>query len=67
MEFNLKTDYIEMIKLLKVTGIAESGGMAKQMVDDREVEYNGIVDLRKRLKVRKGDLVKVHNQEIKIV
>lgn len=67
MEFTLKNDYIELIKLLKLTGIAESGGMAKQMVEAREVEYNGVVDQRKRLKVRKGDLIKVHDQEIKIV
>lgn len=67
MDFELKSDYIELIKLLKVTGIAESGGMAKQMVMDSEVEYNGVVDLRKRLKVKKGDLVKVYQQEIKIV
>ena len=67
MEFTLKNDYIELIKLLKLTGIAESGGMAKQMVEACEVEYNGVVDQRKRLKVRKGDLIKVHDQEIKIV
>jgi len=67
MEFRLENEYIELIKLLKVTGIAESGGVAKQMVSDSEVEYNGVVDHRKRLKVRKGDLVKVNHQEIKIV
>jgi len=67
MEFELKDEYIELIKLLKVTGIAESGGMAKQMVEDSEVEFNGVADHRKRLKVRKGDLIKVHNQEIKII
>lgn len=67
MTFELKTEYIELIKLLKMMGIAETGGMAKQLVEDEEVFYNGIIDTRKRLKVRKGDLIRVHEIEIKVV
>lgn len=67
MEFKLESEYIELIKLLKLTGICESGGMAKQVVADGEVKYNGEVDYRKRLKLRKGDVVEVFGEEIKIV
>ncbi len=67
MTFELKTEYIELIKLLKLMGIAESGGMAKQMVEDEMVIYNGSVDTRKRLKVRKGDKISVDEIQIEVV
>ncbi len=67
MEFKIDTEYIELIKLLKVLGIAETGGHAKAIVEDGEVKYNGEVDLRKRLKVRKGDLIEVGDILITIV
>ncbi len=67
MDFELEHEYIELIKLLKVTGVAESGGMAKAMVNNDEVSYNGVIDNRKRLKVRKGDLIEVQGVEINII
>lgn len=67
MNFELKGDYIELIKLLKVTGFAETGGMAKQMVEEGIVRCNGVVEERKRLKVRKGDSVEVDESKILVV
>lgn len=67
MEFKLEGEYIELIKLLKLTGICESGGAAKQTVTEGEVLYNGTVDLRKRLKVRKGDTISVFGKDIKVI
>jgi len=66
MDFKLQTEYIELIKLLKVSGIAESGGMAKEMVVNGEVLWNGKVDKRKRLKVRKGDQIRVRESIIHV-
>ena len=67
MNFELTQEYIELIKLLKVTGIAETGGMAKAIVEDEQVLYNGQIDTRKRLKVRKGDIIEVLDQKITIL
>tara|TARA_B100001063_G_scaffold198410_1_gene190912 strand:- start:54122 stop:54325 length:204 start_codon:yes stop_codon:yes gene_type:complete len=67
MEFKLDNEYIELIKLLKACGIAETGGMAKQMVEEGLVKCNGIVEDRKRLKVKKGDLVEFEGDQIHIV
>lgn len=67
MNFELSQEYIELIKLLKVTGIADTGGMAKALVEDEEVLYNGQIDTRKRLKVRKGDIIEVLDQKITII
>ena len=45
MIFNLNgAEYIELIKLLKLLHIAESGGHAKIMVEDGDVKLNGEVE-----------------------
>lgn len=67
MDFELSQEYIELIKLLKLTGIAETGGMAKALVEDEQVLYNGQIDTRKRLKVRKGDIIEVLDTKINIL
>ncbi len=67
MDFKLEHEYIELIKLLKVLGIAETGGHAKSMVDNKEVKCNGVVELRKRLKLKKGDKIEVDDLLIKII
>lgn len=67
MEFKLDNEYIELIKLLKACGIAETGGMAKQMVEEGLVKCNGMVEDRKRLKVKKGDLVEFEGDQIHVV
>ena len=67
MIFNLEgAEYIELIKLLKLLHIAESGGHAKIMVEDGEVKLNGEVELRKRAKLRPGDLVETTGKQISI-
>lgn len=66
-EFKLNSEYIELIKLLKIIGIAETGGHAKLLVDDQQVLVNGKTELRKRAKLRTGDLVEIFEEKIKIV
>ena len=34
IEFNLTTDYVELCNLLKLVGIADSGGRGKSMVGE---------------------------------
>lgn len=67
MDFELENEYIELIKLLKIMGIAETGGMAKALVENDEVSFNGVIDNRKRLKVRKGDQIHVRGVEINVI
>ena len=65
-EFKLTTEYIELIKLLKLLRIAESGGHAKIIVEDGEVSLNGIQEFRKRAKLRSEDKSEVMGEEILI-
>lgn len=62
--FKIKGEFIELIQLLKVLGIAETGGHAKIIVDDGLVKLNGEIEYRKRAKLRKGDKVEVDNDII---
>ena len=57
IDFQLKEEYIELIKLLKLVRIAESGGQAKLFVENGEVRLNREVEHRKRAKLKKNDLV----------
>ena len=67
LTFQLKTDYIELIKLLKVMKLVQTGGHAKIVVEEGEVMLNGETEYRKRAKLRNGDVVEFEGQKVKIV
>lgn len=68
MEYELRgEEYIELIKLLKITRISESGGQAKLMVDDGIVLRNGEPEFRKRAKLVTGDVIEVLGTTIKVI
>lgn len=64
--FNLNAETIELVKLLKLLGIAESGGQAKRLVDDGEVLLNGNPEFRKRAKLKAGDVIEVMGERLLI-
>lgn len=66
-EFKVTEDYIELVKLLKLLRIAQTGGHAKIIVEDGEVIRNGETEYRKRAKLIKGDLIEVMGETIKLV
>ena len=66
-DFKIEGEYIELIGLLKVLGIAETGGHAKMIVDDGVVIRNGEVETRKRAKLIVGDVIEIDDIKIKMV
>ena len=62
LDFELSTEYIDLLQLLKATGIAMSGGEAKMFVNDGCVTVNGKPESRKRRKLRYGDIVNFDDQ-----
>ena len=66
MKFELEDDYIELFKLLKVTGVAESGAQAKMLIDEGAVKRNGEVETRKRAKIVSGEKIEVDGEMIDI-
>lgn len=65
IEFQLTDEYIELFKLLKAVRVAPSGGIAKIMIEQGEVQLNGMQELRKRAKIHKGD--RIDFQEMTII
>ena len=59
MQFELKDDYIELFKLLKVLDLVDTGAQAKMIVADGYVKRNGETELRKRAKIIAGDVLSV--------
>lgn len=55
--FEIKGEYIELIKLLKAAGVVENGAEAQAMVVAGQVKVNGQPESRKRAKIRPGDRV----------
>ena len=67
-EFDLDGhEYIELCNLLKLTGVAGSGGMAKMLIADGQVTVDGEIELRKRCKIRSGRVVECQGETIEIV
>jgi ribosome-associated protein len=63
----LESEFVELYKILKFEGVAESGGAAKQAIADGLVSVNGEVETRKRKKISAGDHIQVSGQSIEVV
>lgn len=55
----LTTDFIKLDALLKVAGIADSGGRAKHLIQEGLVRVNGEATTQRGKKIRKGDVIEV--------
>jgi ribosome-associated protein len=50
---------LRLDQFLKLTGIVESGGRAKLLIQSGEVQVNGEVETRRRKKLVVGDVVEI--------
>lgn len=60
-------EHIELCDLLKLSGLADSGGAAKHVIADGAVTVDGVVETRKRCKVRPGQMVAFGGQRVTVV
>jgi ribosome-associated protein len=67
MEFRLKGEYVELCNLLKLAGIASSGGEGKALVAQGVVTVDGELERRKTAKIRAGQVVECHGQQVTVV
>ncbi len=65
-KISIKGEYIELIKLLKATGLCDTGGAAKIAVDEGAVKVDGAVESRKRCKIRRGQVVEIDGNVIEV-
>ena len=64
--FPLQGEFIELNVLLKLLGLAPSGGAAKGLVAGGAVTVDGVTETRIRRKLRPGQLVRLAGEEIRI-
>jgi ribosome-associated protein len=62
--FHLDREHVALNDLLKLTGLAGSGGEGKALVARGAVVGDGIVETRKTAKIRGGQRVRVGEVEI---
>lgn len=65
--FPLDREFIELHNLLKLLGIAPSGGAAKALVAEGQVSVDGLLESRKTRKLFGGETVRVGDEEIHVV
>ena len=67
IEFELRDEYVELCNLLKLAGIADSGGRGKQMVAEGMIQVDGQAESRKTAKIRAGQKVRCGDVVIQVV
>jgi len=66
-EFSLEgREFIELCDLLKIKGLCASGGMAKIVISEGLVTVDDKVELRKRCKIRTGQVVEFDGHTINV-
>ena len=66
IEFELKDEYIELYKLLKLLDLVDSGAEAKLIIAEGYVRRNGEVEKRKRAKIEAGETIEVADVIIEV-
>lgn len=55
---------VELYKILKFEGLVTTGGEAKLLISDGQVEVNGEVETRKRRKIMNGDTIEFAGEKM---
>ena len=63
----LKSQPVELYKILKFEGLVHSGGVAKLAIDSGDVIVNGEVETRKRKKIVAGDVIEFNGEALRII
>ena len=67
LEYRITTEFIELNQLLKLCGLAASGGAGGALVSEGKVQVDGQTELRKRCKIRPGQVVQFGDQRITVL
>lgn len=63
-KIKITTEFIKLDQLLKFSGAAQIGSEAKAMIADGIVDVNGETCLMRGKKIRCGDIVEIHVDDI---
>lgn len=67
-EFKLDgSEFIPLCDLMKIMDLTDSGAEAKHIIAEGKVKVDGQVELRKRCKIRSGQVISFGNAQVKVV
>lgn len=66
-EVNIKTEYIKLDQFLKFTGLVNTGGEAKNVIQEGRVLVNGNVEKSRGKKLKVNDVIEFDGSKYKIV
>jgi len=64
---SINTEFIRLQDLLKLTGLAATGGEAKVRIQAGEASVNGEICLQRGKKLREGDVVSFQGRSFRVV
>ena len=64
LSVTIQTDYIKLDSLLKFAGLCDTGGFAKELIQQGAVSVNGEVCTMRGKKIRPGDRIRVDRYEV---
>ena len=62
----IHTDFIKLDAMLKFAGLVETGGEAKLLIQQGQVQVNGEVCTMRGKKCRPGDVVELDGQTVEV-
>ena len=66
IEFHLAGEHVALCNLLKLTGVADSGGRGKALVAEGAVTVDGQPESRKTAKIRAGQVIECQGVRITV-
>jgi ribosome-associated protein len=66
IEFTLRGEHVALCDLLKLAGIADSGGQGKLLIANGEVTVDGRPEDRKTAKIRAGQTVTCLGRTVRV-
>ena len=64
LSVTIQTDYIKLDSLLKFAGLCDTGGFAKELIQQGAVSVNGEVCTMRGKKISPGDRIRVDRFEV---
>lgn len=65
-DMHVQGDVIRLGQFLKLAGLLDSGGNAKDVISEGDVRVNGAVELRRGYQLKDGDLVTFQERSIRV-
>ncbi len=62
----IRTEFIKLDQLMKFSGLCDTGGFAKELIQQGQVKVNGEVCTMRGKKIRPGDVIEVDRMRVEV-